>query len=747
MAQSSSRVEKRALKAKVKQPLQLCIRICLLLGVVGWALFVGFPEEATVPAIPSEGPLASSASRSLFKADTLTPCVDPTGQEWLLIFYILGVMYMFIALAIVCDEYFVPALEVICAPDGLDLDDDIAGATFMAAGGSAPELFTSFLGTMQDSAVGFGTIVGSAVFNVLFVIAMCGFFAKELLDLSWWPLARDCTYYSISLAVLAVFFSGISPYEIEWWEAAILFVMYFGYVVLMANNAKLQERFDPAGFASAQVAPAPEEESPTPERPAADLGPTPDRSSLRTPVTDFVASPKSKVQDTDGVADSLDKGVKPIPGSPMGTGIVQGDIPKPGDLGKEEPDHTPKVRRVSYEEPKASLLRPHDFRAGMLKLLTGQASVFDAVATRMVVGFKGDVRQAFEKIDKDGEGFIERAELRQLLVDMEAEPTDEQLQQCLEKLDLDKDGRISFEEFVTWYSHSEERIQAEMNIVLDKHDKDGSGTLDIAELDDLMRDLTHHSDVDCTAVHAELDSMVKDGHLDRVEFAHWYKGSEHWAAAQEEQDESPFIVPEGTLPKLMFFIVLPLSASLYFTVPRCEDSGPHPIFGSHLRKWRWFAFVASIMWIGIYSLFMVDWATVAGEILSIPPEVMGLTFLAAGTSVPDLLSSIIVAQKGKGDMAISSSIGSNIFDILVGLPIPWLAYCAIKQRSVEVRAKSLSTDIPILLGMLVAVVGTIAICGWQLSKTLGAIMVLLYILFICQSLLNNDGFICSGGCF
>ena len=47
--------------------------------------------------------------------------------------------------------------------------------------------------------------------------------------------------------------------------------------------------------------------------------------------------------------------------------------------------------------------------------------------------------------------------------------------------------------------------------------------------------------------------------------------------------------------------------------------------------------------------------------------IMGLTVLAAGTSVPDLLSSVIVARRGSGDMAVSSSIGSNIFDILVGI--------------------------------------------------------------------------------
>ena len=47
----------------------------------------------------------------------------------------------------------------------------------MAAGGSAPELFTSLIGMLfsNEVDVGIGTIIGSAVFNVLFVIAVCAF--------------------------------------------------------------------------------------------------------------------------------------------------------------------------------------------------------------------------------------------------------------------------------------------------------------------------------------------------------------------------------------------------------------------------------------------------------------------------------------------------------------------------------------------------------------------------------------------
>ena len=55
---------------------------------------------------------------------------------------------------------------------------------------------------------------------------------------------------------------------------------------------------------------------------------------------------------------------------------------------------------------------------------------------------------------------------------------------------------------------------------------------------------------------------------------------------------------------------------------------------------------------------------------------MGLTFLAAGTSIPDLITSVIVARKGFGDMAVSSSVGSNIFDVTVGY-----VFCEIHLRN------------------------------------------------------------------
>lgn len=152
------------------------------------------------------------------------------------ILHILGVIYMFVALAIVCDEFFVPSLDVII--EKLDITDDVAGATFMAAGGSAPELFTSVIGVFVSfDDVGIGTIVGSAVFNILFVIGMCALFSKTVLSLTWWPLFRDCSFYSVSLLILIYFFRDNLIY---WWEAAVLFLIYIAYVGFMKWNQQVE---------------------------------------------------------------------------------------------------------------------------------------------------------------------------------------------------------------------------------------------------------------------------------------------------------------------------------------------------------------------------------------------------------------------------------------------------------------------------------------------------------------------------
>uniref|UniRef100_A0A3Q2CVT8 Sodium/calcium exchanger membrane region domain-containing protein n=2 Tax=Cyprinodon variegatus TaxID=28743 RepID=A0A3Q2CVT8_CYPVA len=143
----------------------------------------------------------SSISRSAvheFPEDIFTLSQKRQGAVLLHVFC---AIYMFHALAIVCDVYFVPSLEKVS--ENLQLSQDVAGATFMAAGSSAPELFTSLIGVfITKGDVGVGTIVGSAVFNILVIIGLCGIFSGQPISLSWWPLFRDAVFYILSILVL-----------------------------------------------------------------------------------------------------------------------------------------------------------------------------------------------------------------------------------------------------------------------------------------------------------------------------------------------------------------------------------------------------------------------------------------------------------------------------------------------------------------------------------------------------------------
>ncbi|CAK5020014.1 unnamed protein product [Meloidogyne enterolobii] len=173
------------------------------------------------------------ADQGQFPEDLFTMDQLRRGAVFLHLF---GLVYMFIALAIVCDEFFVPSLAVIT--QRLDISDDVAGATFMAAGGSAPEFFTSVVGTfLAKNNVGIGTIVGSATFNILCVLAFCTIFSKNCLQLSWWPLFRDVSFYVIALIILVFAFLDE---QIIWWEAALLFIIYLAYALFMKYNSVVE---------------------------------------------------------------------------------------------------------------------------------------------------------------------------------------------------------------------------------------------------------------------------------------------------------------------------------------------------------------------------------------------------------------------------------------------------------------------------------------------------------------------------
>ena len=150
--------------------------------------------------------------------------------------WILLIIYVFVGIAIICDDYFVESLEEIC--NVLKIPADVAGATFMAAGSSAPELATVVISTLiEPGDEGLGDVVGAAVFNSMTIVGASAIFAGQTLEITPFPFVRDISFYLISILMLAIFIGGDN--KIELWETVMLLLGYALYITFMFYNVKI----------------------------------------------------------------------------------------------------------------------------------------------------------------------------------------------------------------------------------------------------------------------------------------------------------------------------------------------------------------------------------------------------------------------------------------------------------------------------------------------------------------------------
>ncbi|KAL6486682.1 hypothetical protein MHYP_G00060740 [Metynnis hypsauchen] len=482
------------------------------------------------------------------------------------LFHILAALYMFLALAIVCDDYFVTSLEKIC--EKLDLSEDVAGATFMAAGSSAPELFASVIGVfITHGDVGVGTIVGSAVFNILCIIGVCGIFAGQVVLLTWWAVFRDSVYYIVSVVALIAF---IIDGKIVWWESLVLVVLYAGYILIMKFNSSMQAFF--MGKGSKNVA------------------------------NGNAASGNELEDGNDYLGDDptipLLGSVKPSKAYTRGSVVMVDEIINASPPNYRFPEAGLRVMVTNHFGPKTRL----------------------RMASRLII--------------------TERQKLVQ-----------------------------------------------------------GANGVETAVIDG-------KPDIENGNVPEDKPSEEEDGEL-----------------------TSPFRIPRGCMNKTKWLISWPLLLLLFFTIPNCAKP--------RWEKYFMFSFLLSTVWIAIFSYFMVWMVTIIGYTLGIPDVIMGITFLAAGTSVPDCIASLIVARQGLGDMAVSNTIGSNVFDILVGLGVPWaLQTMAINYGSVVmINSRGLVYSVVLLLGSVALTILGIHINNWKLDFKLGVYVLILYAVFLCFSIM------------
>ncbi|XP_064104838.1 sodium/calcium exchanger Calx-like isoform X4 [Macrobrachium nipponense] len=170
--------------------------------------------------------------------------------------YLVGLLYCFLGVAIIAD-IFMGAIEKITSktrkvyltsekedePEVIEVriwSDAVANLTLMALGSSAPEILLAIIEVIANKfeagALGPGTIVGSAAFNLFVISAVCVLSipngeSRRIKDIK--VFAVTAVFSIVAYVWLLIILKAVSPNEVEVWEAAVTFLM-FPLLVLLA---------------------------------------------------------------------------------------------------------------------------------------------------------------------------------------------------------------------------------------------------------------------------------------------------------------------------------------------------------------------------------------------------------------------------------------------------------------------------------------------------------------------------------
>ncbi|MCA9716013.1 MAG: calcium/sodium antiporter [Myxococcales bacterium] len=122
--------------------------------------------------------------------------------------------------------------------------------------------------------------------------------------------------------------------------------------------------------------------------------------------------------------------------------------------------------------------------------------------------------------------------------------------------------------------------------------------------------------------------------------------------------------------------------------------------------------------------WLVNGAVEFARMLGVGELIIGLTVVAAGTSLPELATSIIAVTRGQRDIAVGNAIGSSIFNVLLVLGLT----AGISEHPVPVSAEALSFDIPVMIAVSVACLPSF-ITGQVVSRGEGLVFAAYYVAY------------------
>ncbi|CBL46004.1 K+-dependent Na+/Ca+ exchanger related-protein [gamma proteobacterium HdN1] len=132
--------------------------------------------------------------------------------------------------------------------------------------------------------------------------------------------------------------------------------------------------------------------------------------------------------------------------------------------------------------------------------------------------------------------------------------------------------------------------------------------------------------------------------------------------------------------------------------------------------------------------WLVDGATAFARSLGVSELIIGLTIVAAGTSLPELATSVVAAIKGERDIAVGNIVGSNIFNIFCVLGVTTV----LAGGDVPVSATLMAVDVPVMIGVALSCM-PVFVCGYIITRWNGLVWLALYGLYLAGMILHSQG--------
>merc|ERR1712039_112338 len=160
------------------------------------------------------------------------------------------------------------------------------------------------------------------------------------------------------------------------------------------------------------------------------------------------------------------------------------------------------------------------------------------------------------------------------------------------------------------------------------------------------------------------------------------------------------------------------------------------------KEGRWIpCFMMAMFWLAFFSWLMVQVMThISANIAFLTPMLLGVTVGAIGTSLPNAMGSIIMAQQGKSAAAIGNAFGSNVQNVFLAMAGPWMIFLCVTgeagvENSLKAKGQTVGEGVNWMLGTLVLVVFFAVIpqtCTF--SKAYGMFFLFVYCVYLCWTI-------------